>query len=123
VIPNHVRLFAEPREVLKYQEIDGAHAAAADLSKAARYFPVCEVDRRRLFEVPRTWEKLPDPEKVVRVQKRSEESRTVEETRRTLFEQPREVIKYQDVAGSHPSRFYPESPRRLSPTFASSIFP
>jgi hypothetical protein len=124
VIPNQARLFAEPREVLKYQEIEGSHAIGLDLSKPPRdVMPLCEQrGGRRLFEEPRDWQKLVDDGKTARQPIRRCADDVNPEVKRTLFEQPREVIKYLDVPGSHPSHFAPGRTRRVSPTFASSLF-
>jgi hypothetical protein len=123
VIPNGTKLFAEPREVIKYQEIEGSHARGLDLSKPPReVMQVCEPGTgRKLFQEPRMWQKLVEEQRVVRREGRREPEEGLE-VRRNLFQQPREVIKYQDVQGSHPTPFYPATARQVSPTFRSTLF-
>jgi hypothetical protein len=123
VIPNSPKLFAEPREVLKYQEVERSHPPILDLKKPPRdIFPVCEPSScRRLFEEPRSWQKLVEAQKVVRRLTKREDEETLS-TRRRLFEEPREVMKYMELPGSHPTPSYRGSARRVSPTFSSSIF-
>jgi hypothetical protein len=121
VIPNPPKLFAEPREVLKYRDVERSHAPEAHLGAPPRdIFPVCEEKGRRLFEGGRSWQKLVDDQKVVRRERRIVEEKEV--GRKVLFEQPREVMKYLEIPGARPAPCWPTTARRASPTFASSIF-
>lgn len=123
VIPNSARLFNNPREIMKYSDVEGCHTKnQINLEKPEHdLFGVVEPSgARKLFDEPRTWAKLAS-QSGPRLKQRAPEE-PVKEDKRKLFATPREILKYQDVDGSHPKQFCPSVPRRPSPTFTSSVF-
>jgi hypothetical protein len=119
LIPNRDRLFAQPREVMKCPDVWNPAPVARE---PRDLFWVCEKEDRRLFRQPRTWVKLAESPGRRGGRQRVQGEAAEEEPPRRLFREPRQVMKYGDVEGSHPTRVLPASPRRPSPTFASTIF-
>ncbi|OHT00522.1 hypothetical protein TRFO_32756 [Tritrichomonas foetus] len=120
-IPNQPRLFNQPREIMKYNDVQGSHAKnQIDLTHPQRdLFVVLDKNDKKLFQEPRDWTKLPSQKRARSFPARKPVDEP-EQPHRQLFKEPRETMnKYMDVDGSRPTQFYPSSPRKPSPTFAS----
>lgn len=122
-IPNQPRLFQnQSREIMKYQDVQGSKPKVQiDTNKPEHdIFYQTDRERKKLFDQPRDWVKLPSQQGPRRISRDPpKEPENPEENTKQLFQTPRETMKYQDVEGSKPTQFYPTVPKKPSPTFAS----